>query len=584
MMKKSYEENAPIPRTEYHTIHCPKCGKVFGADELAFDFGKIIAHALEKTRKQFLGWEDEELFEWDFLENKNLKFYLSSLDIQQMFNIQLDRESDFVLDVSHLKKHILKLFGGSAENGGNTAKKFDELVDGLPNPGGNDRIQDIRLREKVAYLFYNPDSRDSNKREMLRENLNFLKELRKRMDDGIIVRARLKVCKIRDDQAAEILDRLEVTFEDGEIISYGEKICPDCGNGFYREAGKYKEILIGMMGSARVGKTAYLAALVDRISFSNSYISVADRTDRGYKEFEKDILMPYQSMVKIAKTDKEQEEIIPLFSIVIRIGERKYAFIFIDMPGEVWDRENEDNFIANKRKILKYVDVMWMCVAPEQIDPVDHIDIDRGEDRIETNMRKILTNMTGVLRSAGLMYENKLKAALIVTMSDKIGEADLFEPDVDVMEEYMVKTENYLQLDQTLEHSIKVKRFIQQYAGQKVRDNRARLILDSMRDMFSHFSYFAVAAYGDTPEEYGGAEPESRGPQPSLIELPFLWSLGVCGCLTVGEKVCESTEDRKTGGAISRFFRGIFSSGVQDEEDEKENWEELSDKSRLFID
>lgn len=581
MIDRGFEENAAIPRTEYHKIHCPGCGKVFGADELAFDFGQIVEHVLEKTRKQLQGWDEEELFEWEFLENIDMKLYLSSLDLQQIFQIEPERESDFVLTVAQLKRHVLRLMGETAENGGSTAKRFDELVDSLPNPGGNERIKDILLREKVAYLFCRPGGRDSDKRELLRQNLNFLKELRKRNDEGVIVRVKLKMCRVKDDQAAEILDRLEVTCTDGEIISYDTKVCPGCGSGFYREVGKYKEILIGMMGSARVGKTAYLAALVDRFSFSNSFISLADRTDRGYLEFEKDILTPYLRMVKIAKTDKELEEIIPLFSIVLRIGEKKYAFVFIDMPGEVWDQENQDNFIANKRKILKHVDIMWMCVAPEQVDPMDHIEIDQGEDRIETDMRKVLPNMAGVLHSAGLM--KKLNAALIVTMSDKIGEADLFEPDTDVMEEYLTEEEHYLNLERTLDHSRRVRGYIEKNAGQKARDNRAKLILDTMKDMFCQFSYFAVAAYGDTPVSDVYDQQDGRGPQPSLIELPFLWSLGVCGCLSVGERQTEAADGGKKKGSLSRFFFGLFG-GKDQEEQEEDCWEELSDRSRLFID
>lgn len=581
MSGERFEENAAMPKIKFHRIHCPKCGKEFGADELAFDFGKIVGYALEKNRKLHQSWGEGELFEWGFLDNVNLKLYLSSLDLQREFGIELEKESEFIFSVSHLKSHILGLLKGGEKNTGNLVERFDDLVDTLPNPGGNDRIKDITFREQIVKLFCEPGSKDIDKKETLRQNLNFLKELRKRNDAGVIAKIKLKVCKTRDDQAAEILDRLKVTYEDEEVASYDVKVCPDCGNEFYREVGKYEEILIGMMGSARVGKTAYLAALVDRISFSNKFISLADRTDKGYLEFERGILNPYKRMVKIPKTEKEQEEIIPLFSIVLKLGDKKYAFVFIDMPGEVWDKENQNNFIVNKRKILEYVDIMWMCVAPEQVDPADHLEVDQGEDRVETDMCKMLPKMAGVLHAADL--KKKPEAALIVTMSDKIGEVQLFDPDMDVMSEYLNGEEPYLDLEKTLEHGRKVKQFIEKNAQERVRENRAKLVLEFSQDLFSHLCYFAVAAYGGTPVPLGQEVSEGKKPHPSLIELPFLWSLAVCGCLSAGEEPSHMSEPNEKEGIWSKFIHA-FSKEYDEEDDlDGENWESVSDKSRLFI-
>ena len=43
----------------FHKVHCPRCGRVMMANELAFDFGEIINIALEKAKNRTFGSTEE---------------------------------------------------------------------------------------------------------------------------------------------------------------------------------------------------------------------------------------------------------------------------------------------------------------------------------------------------------------------------------------------------------------------------------------------------------------------------------------------------------------------------------------------
>ena len=57
----------------FHVIHCPVCGKVMGANELAFDFGELINIALEKMKNRHFGSSEE----WFDLTKLRLCLYLT---------------------------------------------------------------------------------------------------------------------------------------------------------------------------------------------------------------------------------------------------------------------------------------------------------------------------------------------------------------------------------------------------------------------------------------------------------------------------------------------------------------------------
>ncbi|MDO5337015.1 MAG: hypothetical protein Q4E89_06090 [Eubacteriales bacterium] len=580
--EEKQETKIDYPKDEYHQIHCPVCGKVISASELAIDFGVPVHKALKIQREIDEIWEDniddeeEENASLSFLESVNMRLYLSIGDLQKIYHLEPEKEGNFELTVGLLKDHFCRLLYPEQDRDFETIfRDFDSYLKKLG------RIEANKLKQRIAQMFCVTREKDFNLKAAYDKNLQILRKLYE-LDEQPIAQFRVKIRRMRDTKSQEILEGVEITYqqnkngqEEKETIT--AKICTGfmCGHTFYRNVGKYKEIVIGMMGSARVGKTAYLAALINQITSADSLIQVSDRSDEGYKDFEENIVRPYRSMKKIRKTE-ESAEIIPLFSIVLKINEQPFAFIFVDMPGEVWDRDKKDNFIINQRRILQYVDLMWLCIAPEQTERVRWISDDGGEDAIETDMVKVMENMEGVYND--VPHEHTRQAAVLITMSDKIyrEEEPIFEPDVRVMEEYV--EDNKLKLDSMREHNRKIKRFLDEKANQNIVDNGARVIRQKTGELFERVNYFAVAAYGAKPDEATAKESRARSPQPSMIELPFLWSLCVVGCLdAVTRKWIEPEEEDR--GFFGKLGRILFHR--QDEELE-EVWDDIEDQGELF--
>lgn len=63
----------------FHKVHCPRCGRIMHANELAFDIGKIINVALEEAKKRVFGATEE----WFDLTQLNLCLYLTLEDLKK---------------------------------------------------------------------------------------------------------------------------------------------------------------------------------------------------------------------------------------------------------------------------------------------------------------------------------------------------------------------------------------------------------------------------------------------------------------------------------------------------------------------
>ena len=160
---------------------------------------------------------------------------------------------------------------------------------------------------------------------------------------------------MKDDSGNEFENMLTVTYFDGETESFQHMVCPNCGEAFYMDAGQYEEKVIVMLGSSRVGKTAYLAALVEKLmpmygaSEFEDKIAIINSKDRKFEDFKKNILNTYRRNYKIIKTDMTAET-VPLFSLKIKIEEsKKYVILtFVDLPGEVFVPLSEDEHQAGE--------------------------------------------------------------------------------------------------------------------------------------------------------------------------------------------------------------------------------------------
>lgn len=514
--------------TQYYDAHCTKCGESTKADKLAFDFGELINKAVSKAVERPLGPD----LKWEPLLGLDLRLYYTWRDLVYLYKLKADGYHPFRFTVGMLRKQLKRF----------AKVEFSQLV-------GKD-IDTMEYYNLVQHIrFTNQQGQDVDIRGLanrIKEIVDLCSPQMSPDENEVIAQFQVSVGMVEDDRGNKFAKKLEIEYEDRRRQTVRHNVCPNCGKKFYPEVGKHEEIIVGMAGSARVGKTAYLAALVDCLMKSQNGIArVVEAKNKEWEFFKSAILLKYRAGEKIDKTPFEGGgETIPLFSIEIAVLERSYIFTFIDMPGEVFDNPEDTeedagmDFINNERRILNYAQMIWFCVAPEQIDA----DIARirkitnlKQDEVNTKTADVMANIRATMDAVHL--HEKMPAAILVTMSDQIiGEnaADgLFAPDVDVCREFI--DGGCLNYQKTDDFCCRSKRYL---------DNAGEIVT-AINHIFDRYSVFAVAAYGrnlpqGTQEELDLLEINDRKddlwndrsdfkPIPSMVELPFFWTLAALG-------------------------------------------------------
>lgn len=518
--------------TVYYEAHCSGCGEVTTADLLAFDFGRLINKAIVKAGERQFGREEK----WEPLLRMDMSMYYTWRDLQSTYKLQVGKFSTFSFTVKNLKDHISNLINVRFEEIAavediNSSLIYQKLTKKIKTPlqeGKKVTHQDIDIQEHAENIF---------------QVIQMCSKGRSQ-DDEVIAELEVEAIMEKDDQGNPFAKKLRVKYEDEMIEAVINNVCPNCGKPFYSEVGKHKEIIICMAGSARVGKTAYLAALVDRIEKnSGDFAVVVPSNDPEWEFFREHILEVYQRGGKIDKTQFEGSgETIPLFSLEIQICGRSYIFTFIDMPGEAFDNKEDDagvKFINNDRRIVTHAQMIWFCIAPQQVDAqLAQLAglTTAAQDKVNTDTVKVMGNIRKTMEAVCL--DGKKNAAVLVTMSDTILEQDsksrLFRPEIEIFQDYLkprLGTDFALDFDATNE-------FMK--ASQEYLD-KARNIGATMTGMFENYRTFAVAAYGKAisdddldqfiEEDYVEDSSSDFVATPSMVELPFLWTLSVLGII-----------------------------------------------------
>lgn len=544
----------------YHKIHCPRCGRTMYADELAFDFGEIINIALEKAKNRTFGKTEE----WYDLTQLNLCLYLTLDDLQTEYGFEATSagsyEGDFIFSTENLAAHIVKLAHSSNPN-----MSIDILA------SGTDMVEYERLTRVMAK---SGDEDIMRRAEKIQELANRI--MRNKYTE--IVDVHVKVNMQKDDRGNLFANRLTVKFEDSEIKNITTFLCKGeedrpCGKILYGHAGQFEETVIGLAGTARVGKTAYLAALlacilrkgngIVRLGHDQNIITNIAYTDESYEIFKKDLLEPYTNCLKISKTPaifdkKGNSETIPLFSLTFSINGKKHIFTFIDMPGEVFDDgEHGADLLSNNRQIIKEASAIWFCIAPAQIQGQTAT---AGGEQVNKDLGQAFSNLGRTMTSID-GEDKKIPTAVLITCSDMLGEEyNLFHKDFnpfagknnpmnshydDMRKAPWISESGVLYYSRMLwfiENTYKC-----------LNCDVTRGLPASIVNVFGHFTPFAVAAYGkDINNPFAQHSPI---PEPSMIEGPFLWTLAVLGIIpTCEEKLVQWTE-KKGHGPFKKYIQ-----------------------------
>lgn len=538
----------------FHKVHCPRCGRTMYADELAFDLGEVINIALEKAKNRTFAADDE----WYDLTKLRLCLYLTLRDLINDYNFKMTADGSyeevFEFTTEHLGAQLLKLADSLNPNyslaqlvTSTNQFEYNKLTKALA-PSGDIDFEDFaeKIQELAVRIQRNPNV--------------------------TIARFHVTVRMQKDDRGEYFANQLLVKFDDGDIktitrfVCKGEKGQP-CGKVLYGHAGRYKEIVVGLAGTARVGKTAYLASLlacilkksngVEHLGYSQDVVTSIAYQDESFEIFEQDLLDPYIQCKKIAKTptifDKVGDtEAISLFSLTFAVknptGKKKYIFTFIDMPGEVFDDGNSGaNDVLNNRQIITSADMIWMCISPAQIEGGELV---AGADQVNTNLGVAFRNLNHTM--AAISQQVKIPAAVLITCSDLIPQHyglfhDKFNPfesnerklrtlqrnEDGKVNDPAGKTLPWINSNGELYYTNMLWYVNSTYNYLNSKENNTP---ESIANIFGSFTPFAIASYGKTIDN-----PLTMGtntiPSPSMVEAPFLWTLAVLGMIPAYKEV-----------------------------------------------
>lgn len=546
---------------EFYEVHCTSCGNVCKADTMAVDVDDICRIYLHKravtAEKSF--FKEAESFFGDIkvgmylskyqIVTKNLLQDNSRLCITGKNIMELMQER-YHIDFSSLLEEAEEeeieiplpddLFGDIfGEKTDNSEKKTQKKE----TEGKEEKLR--KLSDKLLpqiRLYREKDVEIEDKRRRVKEFLLFLLQYQQE----IFLECDCKFTVEKDENGKEFLNTLTVTFLDNESKVYNRMVCPHCGHAFLRDAGKYREHVVVMLGSARVGKTAYLAALVEKLKPEYGKapfpeIVLQDGAEEAFHDFKESILKPYREGRKIKKTAVSKEE-SSLFSLKVEIGagessigeqqckKKTMILTLVDLPGEIFlgtddigrRGEVDADFVINQKKICCCAEAFWLCIAPQQIDrELSSVkDNMTQQDRVDDDIDAVLENVDEIVKMMKSNGKEDVPLAVIITQSDLIApERKMFRnPEPELMQQCLMP-EQCFSINSFMACSRDVKTYLE---SSNVKD-----IVGKIRSNFPKCNYFSVAAYG---VPIMGEEKVQKAPYG--IALPFLWTEAALGYLT----------------------------------------------------
>lgn len=485
-----------IKQIRYNKINCTGCGESTNADLAAFDFGKIFAEAI---------LADKECSDWMSLVNLDLRFYYTIRDICQELEFRMDKDKpvELKLRVKNIARQLEFLL----------EKPFESICKETLETSSS--MIHNSLHENILSNFGTAEEK-MDEIEILLRNLS----TDERNGTDIVVKVPIRV-ELQCDESGHEMPVKILYYINDEERELCDRVCPLCGATMDNQAGYRSEFIIGLAGLARVGKTAYIASLVHQLKKLDElgFIHIKRNGSESLIKFDEEIVAEYEKGNIIHKTVVENVDLIPLVYLPLQIENRECNFVFVDMPGEIYNSEDGKglDFIMNKRIVMKSADVIWCCVEPSMIE--NRFSNKNVPAKKEDSSRQ-LSKLVNVLN---MIYNIKIPASIIVTQCDLLkNEYPLFRPEVDVMQEYILE-DHTLDWRKTEEYIKETRRFVDQM-------NNFEL---SIEDAFEGITMFGVASYGF--DVSGKALVSNEKIQPSMVELPFLWTLAKLGLIKVSK-------------------------------------------------
>ncbi|MEI6514218.1 MAG: hypothetical protein WCO51_13245, partial [bacterium] len=306
------------------------------------------------------------------------------------------------------------------------------------------------------------------------------------------------------------------------------RVCPQCHNELPYTADTVENHVIAVIGPREVGKSNYIAVLVDRLqkhvgtAFNLSLMALNDSTTTRYRD---DFYTPlFRNHRVVQKTQIAGVIQTPLmFRLNIAssnplIRNKVLSLIFFDTAGETFDNESlmyQTRYLANASAIILLVDPLQM----------EKVRVDVGArgcplPQAFTEPAEVVTRVNNLLRQERKITGSKkinIPFAISFTKSDVLRDYGILPPGNAVYSQPL--------------HQGQFNRLIWRQIHDEVQsvmgnwdDNSVENLL---RNDCSDYSYFCLSSFGEAPDSDQSLSTIS----PFRVEDPLLWSLSRLGYL-----------------------------------------------------
>ena len=307
------------------------------------------------------------------------------------------------------------------------------------------------------------------------------------------------------------------------------RLCPFCHNEIPPGAEEGGNSIFVVLGPKGVGKSHYIAVLVDQLSnhvageFKAVFNPAGDSTMVHYNDMYRDPLFKEKRKLDSTKPynmgDGGREPLVYYMNVNRNGVSKVFTFAFIDTAGEdtistdsIQD-SNLDTLIAGAAGIVFFVDPLQIKYIRDRI----HIDNLPPVTNNATETLNIISNVIRRKQDLGSRGRIGIPLAVSLTKCDVLLKAPedeeedkiLFSPGSAVRiprESGRYDAENFEQID------VEIEEYLRRTAGED--------FIQTVNGFEDH-CYFAVSALGNNPE---GKELQ-RGVMPMRVEDPFIWLL-----------------------------------------------------------
>ena len=208
----------------------------------------------------------------------------------------------------------------------------------------------------------------------------------------------------------EVYDEHHVAFETQEGEKLGRRrICPYCGRRLSSVVGLAPEIIVGLIGSPRAGKTSCMTAVAATLyngSYSKYGMSIDSYIgDASWQQLLEEI-EKYNAGIKITKTPDGNNQ-VPSYSFMISFGrdahKRKCVLTFIDMPGEFWQKDGggmTKEYYEKYSQLYNNIDCVWSIISKLSVNEVDL----NGDGELAKRIREETSEDAEIVNNSSYVY------------------------------------------------------------------------------------------------------------------------------------------------------------------------------------